>query len=121
MKLSESLSRLESLLLITPSEGQGTSAPGNIERGLSTLEEHEERCVIMYYLMSLPDSITIRSRTSRVKHLSRVASEFNQLLYLADKARAEKCAFVGEIQWVGELLFERKGVEGLLATLIASG
>lgn len=45
-----------------------------------------------------------RSRTDRVKHLSRVAAEFTQMLYHVDKARSEKCAFVSEIQWVCELL-----------------
>ena len=45
-----------------------------------------------------------RSRTTRVKHLSRVAAEFTQMLYHVDKARSEKCAFVNEIQWVCEPL-----------------
>ena len=41
-----------------------------------------------------------RTRGSRGKHLSRVATEYSQLLYLVSKARAEKCAYVEEIQWV---------------------
>jgi hypothetical protein len=47
-----------------------------------------------------------RSRTNRVKHLSRVAAEFTQMLYHVDKARSEKCAFVDEIQWVCEPLLD---------------
>lgn len=39
-----------------------------------------------------------RSQGSRSKHLSRVAAEYTHLLYHADKARKEKCAFADEIQ-----------------------
>ena len=41
-----------------------------------------------------------RFRGNRAKHLARVAAEYTQLLYHAGKARAEKCKFVDEIQWV---------------------
>ncbi|KIJ49540.1 hypothetical protein M422DRAFT_246619 [Sphaerobolus stellatus SS14] len=82
LKLSESLARIESLLLITPPDSTAPSSSAlALDTGLSNVDEQE------------------RSRTSRVKHLSRVASEFNQLLYLVEKARTEKCAFVDEIQW----------------------
>lgn len=43
-----------------------------------------------------------RNQGARAKHLSRVASEYIQLLYHTSKARAEKCTFVEEIQWVCE-------------------
>lgn len=45
-----------------------------------------------------------RSRGSRGKHLSRVATEYTQLLYLVSKARAENCVYVEEIQWVRRTL-----------------
>lgn len=40
-----------------------------------------------------------RNRGNRVKHLSRVAAEYTQLLYHVSKAQSEKCAFVEECQW----------------------
>ena len=42
----------------------------------------------------------LRFRGNRAKHLSRVAAEYTQLLYHVRKARAEKCKFVDEVQWV---------------------
>ena len=45
---------------------------------------------------------TFRMRPNRAKHLGRVAAEYSQLLYHVSKARADKCAFVDEIQWVCE-------------------
>lgn len=41
-----------------------------------------------------------RSRTGRAKHLARVAAEYVQLLYHANKAREENCAFVEGAKWV---------------------
>ncbi|KZS98509.1 COG complex component [Sistotremastrum niveocremeum HHB9708] len=66
LTLSESVSRLESLLLI--------SKPSPEAR----LED--------------------RSQTSKSKYLARVTSEYTQLLYQADKARAKECVFVNELQ-----------------------
>ncbi|KAL1748768.1 oligomeric golgi complex component, COG2-domain-containing protein [Schizophyllum fasciatum] len=60
LKISENMTRLESLLSITT--------------------EQEDR-------------------TNQAKHLSRVAAEYNQLLYHVNKARSEKCVFVDQIQW----------------------
>jgi hypothetical protein len=44
-----------------------------------------------------------RSRAGRAKHLARVAAEYVQLLYHADKAREENCAFIEGAQWVYRL------------------
>lgn len=41
-----------------------------------------------------------RSRGGQAKHLARIAAEYTQLLYHAEKAKEEKCAFVDEVQWV---------------------
>ncbi|KAI0079036.1 COG complex component [Panus rudis PR-1116 ss-1] len=87
LKISESVTRLESLLLITTPDEDGTSTEiqgaGSSARG-------------GYGDDGLADD---RSRTSRAKHLGRVASEFTQLLYHVSKAKADKCAFVDEWQW----------------------
>ena len=47
-----------------------------------------------------------RSRAGRAKHLARVAAEYVQLLYHADKAREENCAFIEGAQWVQPSPFE---------------
>ncbi|KAF8492925.1 oligomeric golgi complex component, COG2-domain-containing protein [Gautieria morchelliformis] len=88
LKLSESLTRLESLLSIPPPPKDDnidtTSHDPNIDMHTNSLQSgsHDER-----------------SNTNRVKHLSRVAAEFTQMLYHVEKARSERCAFVDEIQW----------------------
>ncbi|KAF7288139.1 Conserved oligomeric Golgi complex subunit 2-like [Mycena chlorophos] len=80
LKISESVTRLESLLLIaSPPEDAG--------------QDIDTRPVI------LEDAVDDRSRSNKAKHLGRVASEYTQLLYHTSKARAEQCVFVDEIQW----------------------
>ncbi|ESK97090.1 conserved oligomeric golgi complex subunit 2-like [Moniliophthora roreri MCA 2997] len=85
LKISESVTRLETLLLISsPSDdSDATEMEGmQMNAGLGTV-----------------NGPTDESRENRAKHLSRVASEYTQLLYHATKARTEKCVFVDEIQW----------------------
>lgn len=79
------MSRLESLLLI---ESPDTTTPG----------DHLD----VAFVGSTPDDDQHdeRVRGNRAKHLSRVASEYTQLLYHVSKANPGKCAFVTEIQWV---------------------
>ncbi|KAG6857674.1 hypothetical protein H0H87_004090 [Tephrocybe sp. NHM501043] len=86
LKLSESATRLESLLLITNPE-QKSSKPPDVTPSLSS------------HVDSTEESTEYRSRGNRAKHLGRVAAEYMQLLYHATKARAERCIFVDEIQW----------------------
>ncbi|EGO25305.1 hypothetical protein SERLADRAFT_348146 [Serpula lacrymans var. lacrymans S7.9] len=75
LKISESVTRLESLLLISQPMADETSSS---ELTTSKLPTH----------------------LSNVEHhLARVAAEYTQLLYHTAKARAEKCEFVDEIQW----------------------
>ncbi|KAJ3575095.1 hypothetical protein NP233_g1321 [Leucocoprinus birnbaumii] len=82
LKISESVTRLESLLLIASPEQEdgftGTNTPG----GPSQEDTGEEK-----------------GRSNRAKHIARVAAEYMQLLYHASKAREENCAYVDELQW----------------------
>ncbi|KAH7888658.1 oligomeric golgi complex component, COG2-domain-containing protein [Phlebopus sp. FC_14] len=80
LKISESITRLESLLLISQSnDWHHTDIPH-----MSGIAGH---------------SPGLKTQGSRVKHLSRVSTEYTQLLYHISKARAENCAYVNEIQW----------------------
>lgn len=85
LKISESVTRLESLLLIS----QVTT---------SSLESHSSN-----YQFHLPASagqpVDDKSQGKRAKHLSRVTAEYTQLLYHIEKAKRENCAFVDEIRW----------------------
>ncbi|KAG1777689.1 oligomeric golgi complex component, COG2-domain-containing protein [Suillus placidus] len=85
LKISESVTRLESLLLIS----QVTT---------SSLESHNSN-----YQFHLPAAagqpIDAKSQGNRAKHLSRVTAEYTQLLYHIEKAKEEHCAFVDEIRW----------------------
>ncbi|KAJ7647285.1 oligomeric golgi complex component, COG2-domain-containing protein [Roridomyces roridus] len=82
LKISESVTRLESLLLIaSPAQDEESEEPRPVN-------------------LNLPeDNVDDRTHGNRAKHLSRVAAEYSQLLYHANKAREEKCVFVDEIQW----------------------
>ncbi|KAG2055478.1 COG complex component [Suillus hirtellus] len=85
LKISESVTRLESLLLISQ-----VTTP--------SLESHNSN-----YQFHLPASagqpIDAKSQGNRAKHLSRVTAEYTQLLYHIEKAKEENCAFVDEIRW----------------------
>ncbi|KAA1473910.1 COG complex component [Dentipellis sp. KUC8613] len=86
LKISESITRLESLLLITtPGEASPELKNMSLSKSLSGTEDesHDERL-----------------RGNRAKHLARVAAEYTQLLYHAKKANSEQhSAFVDEMQW----------------------
>ncbi|KAI0688177.1 COG complex component [Cytidiella melzeri] len=84
LKISESIARLESLLLIgSPDE----------ERGQADMHELKNQA------RSEEDRADDKSRANHAKHLGRVAAEYTQLLYHVSKAQTEKCAFVDECQW----------------------
>ncbi|KAF7299420.1 Conserved oligomeric Golgi complex subunit 2-like [Mycena indigotica] len=84
LKISESVTRLESLLLIA-------SPQDDVER--VALDDSRPTEIVT------EEGIDDRTRSNKAKHLGRVASEYTQLLYHTSKARAEKCVFVDEIQW----------------------
>ncbi|KAF8910351.1 oligomeric golgi complex component, COG2-domain-containing protein [Mucidula mucida] len=83
LKISESVTRLEGLLLIASPSNDDTE-PINGPSLLSTPST---------------DSQEDKARGNQAKHLSRVAAEYTQLLYHAAKARNDNCAFVDEMQW----------------------
>ncbi|KAH9839219.1 oligomeric golgi complex component, COG2-domain-containing protein [Rhodofomes roseus] len=82
LKISESITRLESLLLIA-SPTDTDSAGTDRVKAPSRYDDNPED----------------RTRANRAKHLSRVAAEYTQLLYHAAKARTDSSAFVDESQW----------------------
>ncbi|CDO69140.1 hypothetical protein BN946_scf185042.g42 [Trametes cinnabarina] len=84
LKISESITRLESLLLISSpdEEEKDTSAMGATQYASRTDVDTDER-----------------SRGNRAKHIARVAAEYTQLLYHVSRARTEPCAFIDESQW----------------------
>ncbi|EIN11926.1 COG complex component [Punctularia strigosozonata HHB-11173 SS5] len=75
ISISESVTRLESLLHITPSEDAGSSPTIRP----AALAPEDER------------------GSSRAKHLSRVAAEYTQLLYHVSKTASS--AFIDELRW----------------------
>ncbi|OAX39994.1 COG complex component [Rhizopogon vinicolor AM-OR11-026] len=88
LKISESVTRLESLLLISQSNH---ITPSSLESRNSN------------YVFHLPGAagqpIEAKSQGNRAKHLSRVTAEYTQLLYHMEKAKEENCAFVDETRW----------------------
>ncbi|KAF8200776.1 oligomeric golgi complex component, COG2-domain-containing protein [Pholiota molesta] len=87
LKISESVTRLESMLLITSLN----------EDNKDTLEIKNANFLV--YPSHSDDSNDEKFRGNRAKHLSRVSAEYTQLLYHSRKARAQNCAFVDEVQW----------------------
>ncbi|KAF8502380.1 COG complex component [Russula emetica] len=85
LKISESVARLESLLLIALPDGP--SSP-------------ELKTLPLKSLGGVGEDSDDRPRGNRAKHLVRVATEYTQLLYHVSKAQADaRSAFVDEIQW----------------------
>ena len=102
MKVSDSITRLEALLLIPP-PADGTEPDGQvIVRIQVTEDDYEERYVTAFVSFGAPTRPR-RTRAGRAKHLARVAAEYVQLLYHADKAREENCAFIEGAQGVHRL------------------
>ena len=101
LKISDSIARLESLLLITaPQDGDARdqTAYSSTTNGIS--DEKYVKIVCSGFLLTMQ----IRStKANRAKHLLRIASEYNQLLYHASKASTKSCMFVTENHWVGEM------------------
>lgn len=85
LEISESVTRLESLLLIS----QVTT---------SSLESHSSNYQF-HLAVSAGQPIDAKSQGNRAKHLARVTAEYTQLLYHIKKAKEENCAFVDEIRW----------------------
>ncbi|KDQ57488.1 hypothetical protein JAAARDRAFT_177682 [Jaapia argillacea MUCL 33604] len=84
LKISESIARLESLLLISLPSDEAEHTPEHM--GIKSTG-HED------------DGHEDRSQANKATHLSRVASEYTQLLYHVSKAQEQKSAFVREMQW----------------------
>lgn len=114
LKISDSISRLESLLLISAPSQNGDAVDGAPPRTLPPSQSGldgdtgSERLALLSVTLSrssFSDSKRqiYRSRGNRAKHLLRITAEYNQLIYHSTKAQAEKCAFVSEMQWVCEL------------------
>ncbi|KAI5119864.1 hypothetical protein M0805_000698 [Coniferiporia weirii] len=83
LKISDSISRLESLLLITPSSEKSPSSETAFDvRNLSVDENVDEK-----------------AKGNRAKRLLRIVTEYTQLLYHAEKASSRNCVFVTEMQW----------------------
>ncbi|KAG2368424.1 oligomeric golgi complex component, COG2-domain-containing protein [Suillus spraguei] len=84
LEISESVTRLESLLLIS----QVTT---------SSLESHSSN--YQFHLAVSAGQPIDANQGNRAKHLARVTAEYTQLLYHIKKAKEENCAFVDEIRW----------------------
>ncbi|KAI0267134.1 oligomeric golgi complex component, COG2-domain-containing protein [Gloeopeniophorella convolvens] len=85
LKVSESVTRLESLLLIASPDGAASP---------------EVKALPLMPLGGPTEDADDRSRGNRAKHLVRVAAEYTQLLYHVSKAQADsRSAFIDEIQW----------------------
>ncbi|KAH9180208.1 COG complex component [Lactarius sanguifluus] len=86
LKVSESVTRLESLLLIASPDGPSSS---------------ELRTLPLKSLGRQSEDSDDRPRGNRAKHLVRVAAEYTHLLYHVTKAQTvTRTAFVDEIQWL---------------------
>ncbi|KAJ7132766.1 COG complex component [Mycena crocata] len=87
LKISESVTRLESLLLIASPVQDDVEQSGIDDSRPAHLNLTDD------------NNIDDRARVNQAKHLGRVATEYTQLLYHTSKARLDKCVFVDEIQW----------------------
>ncbi|CAE6431299.1 unnamed protein product [Rhizoctonia solani] len=101
LKLADSVSRVEVLLAISPSNDD-TLAAGNSSpqaTSLSTSDGLGLRGMDGLRLHVTEDDSDPKLRAGYAKHLSRAAGELSQVLYLADKARENGCALVETLQF----------------------
>ncbi|KAG8696086.1 hypothetical protein FRC08_007377 [Ceratobasidium sp. 394] len=101
LKLADSVSRVEVLLAISTSMDDVTSA-GNTSPQSTTLTNSDGlglRGIDGLRLHVTEDDGESKIRAGYAKHLSRVAAELSQVLYLAGKARDHGCAFVDSLQF----------------------
>lgn len=107
LKISESVTRLESLLSITSSDQVAKERIEINDVNFPTYSSHMEdssderlvSCLLSLYIFTFLPFLS-RIRGNRAKHLGRVAVEYTQLLYHVHKAEAENCSFITEVQWV---------------------
>ncbi|KAF9012367.1 oligomeric golgi complex component, COG2-domain-containing protein [Cyathus striatus] len=99
LKISESATRLESLLFIaSPEEDESIALEkSKLISHLGSSNEFDDKFDIIYESVN-PFSFTSRFQGNRVKHLHRVATEYTQLLYHVSKAQQENCVSVNEVQ-----------------------
>ncbi|KAJ1304471.1 hypothetical protein OPQ81_005618 [Rhizoctonia solani] len=100
LKLADSVSRVEVLLAITPSNDE-KSAAGNTSPQSATMPTSDGlglRGMDGLRLHVTEDDSDPKLRAGYAKHLSRAAGELSQLLYLRDKAREIGCALVDTLQ-----------------------
>ncbi|CAE6497321.1 unnamed protein product [Rhizoctonia solani] len=100
LKLADSVSRVEVLLAISPSNEN--SAAGNVSPQATTMPTSDGlglRGMDGLRLHVTEDDSDPKLRAGYAKHLSRAAGELSQVLYLADKARDNDCALVDTLQF----------------------
>ncbi|KAF8705949.1 hypothetical protein RHS03_05077, partial [Rhizoctonia solani] len=101
LKLADSVSRVEVLLAISPSNDDSL-AVGNTSPQATTLSASDGlglRGMDGLRLHVTEDDTDPKLRAGYAKHLSRAAGELSQVLYLADKARENSCALVDTLQF----------------------
>ena len=118
LKISESVSRLESLLLIASPDGPSSPELRNIPLSRPGIRyeagSYDDRCVHSMHDVASFSSV-LSGRGNRAKHLARVAAEYTQLLYHVTKAQInQRPAFIDDIYWVCELsLFDAVSLDWL--------
>ncbi|CAE6517893.1 unnamed protein product [Rhizoctonia solani] len=101
LKLADSVSRVEVLLAISPSNDENSTA-GNTSPQATALSASDGlglRGMDGLRLHVTEDDTDPKLRAGYAKHLSRAAGELSQVLYLADKARENNCALVDTLQF----------------------
>ncbi|CCO27036.1 Conserved oligomeric Golgi complex subunit 2 Short=COG complex subunit 2 [Rhizoctonia solani AG-1 IB] len=101
LKLADSVSRVEVLLAISPSndDSLATGSTSPQAATLSTSDGLGLRGMDGLRLHVTEDDSDPKLRAGYAKHLSRAAGELSQVLYLADKARENGCALVDTLQF----------------------
>ncbi|KAG8762583.1 hypothetical protein FRC11_008705 [Ceratobasidium sp. 423] len=102
LKLADSVSRVEVLLAISPSNDENPTT-GNTSPQATPLSASDGlglRGMDGLRLHVTEDDSDSKLRAGYAKHLSRAAGELSQVLYLADKARENGCALVDTLQFV---------------------
>jgi hypothetical protein len=107
LKVSDLVVRLENMLLIPPPADEIPSTTSTFEQLVHVRENHGVSTSQRGSLGNAGEEEGIlpeRAALNRAKHLGRIAAEYSQLLYHAEKARTQHCIFVDQLQKVSCLL-----------------
>ncbi|KAF8313136.1 hypothetical protein DL93DRAFT_2168071 [Clavulina sp. PMI_390] len=98
LKISDLVGRLENMLLIPSPDNEVSSKHEGSSIGVRDMNGMISTDSGFHHANGDDEGDDHKPTVNRAKHLSRIAVEYNQLLYHVERARKQECAFVDHLQ-----------------------